>query len=187
MRFKPGWILVVVLLAPACSTVGSLNDSDRAALADPPRAIADNVAALLPGALAFVEDSEREILRRGRPLGADETRIAQAVGVAHPEQVRILVSENFIQPRDRAFVALVRRLGIDDAAGLLGRASGYGIQLRPMSARSRRLLAHELTHVAQYERMGKAGLLRQYFVELLMVGYERAPLEAAARANEHIQ
>jgi hypothetical protein len=184
MRLKQGWFVVVVLLVSACSTLGALSDSERAGLADPPRRIADDVAALLPGALAFIDDSEREILRRGRPLTAEEARIAQAVGVAHPEQVRVLVSNDFIQPRDRAFVALARRLGIDLDAGLLGRTSGHGVQLRHGSARSRRLLAHELTHVAQYERMGTAALLRQYFVELLVVGYERSPIEAEARANE---
>jgi hypothetical protein len=180
------WVLAAVLLVPACSTVGTLSDNERADLADPPRRIVENVTALLPGALAFIDDAEREVLRRGRPLTADETRIAQAVGVAHPEKVRVLVHDDFIQPRDRAFVALARRFGIDIDAELSGRAGGYGIELRPRSARSRKLIAHELTHVGQYERMGKAGLLRDYFVELLMVGYERSPIEAAARANERV-
>src|SRR5688572_8771926 len=184
MRLNPRWLLVVVLLAPACGTVGTLDDNERARLADPPRSVADNVAALLPGAIAYIDDSEREILRRGRPLTVEEARIAQAVGVAQPERVRLLVHDDFIQPRDRAFVALARRLGIDIDADLLGRTSGHGIQVRHASARSRRLLAHELTHVAQYERMGKADLLRQYFVELLVVGYGRSPIEAEARANE---
>ena len=61
MRLKPRWTLVVMLLAPACGTVGTLDDNERARLADPPRSVADNVAALLPGALAFIDDSEREI------------------------------------------------------------------------------------------------------------------------------
>ena len=185
MRWKPVWI-VVVLLASACGTTGTLRDTDRAALADPPRSVVDNVEALLPGALAVIEDSEREILRRGRPLTAEETRIALAVGVAQPERVRVLVRDDFIEPRDREFVALARRLGLDDG-DLAGRTSGHGLQLRPRMAKSRRLLAHELTHVAQYERLGKETLLRQYFTEMLVVGYERAPLEEAARANEPLE
>jgi hypothetical protein len=47
-------------------------------------------------------------------------------------------------------------------------------------------MAHELTHVAQYERLGTPALLRQYFTELLVVGYERSPIEAEARGNERI-
>jgi hypothetical protein len=185
-----GWttlILGVVLLASACSTVGTSSDGDRAALADPPRRIIDNVDALMPGGLAFVDESEREVLRRGRPLTADETRLAQAVGVAHPERVRVWVTDEFTRPRDREFILLARRLGIDVDEEEKGRAAGYGIQLKPRFQRSRRLLAHELTHVAQYERMGNAGLVRQYFLELLVVGYERSPIEAAARANERIE
>jgi hypothetical protein len=187
MRSIPGLAFVIALLATACSTVGTLSEDDRAALADPPRSVAANVAALMPGALAFIDDAEREILRRGRPLTERESEIARAVGVEHPEQVRVLVHDDFVQPRDHAFAALARRLGVDIDGELAGRAGGYGIELRRRSARSRQLLAHELTHVGQYERRGKAALLREYFVELLVVGYERSPIEAAARANERIE
>ena len=185
MRLNPRWIFAVVLLASACGTVGTLDDTDRAALAAPPQRIADDVAALLPGAIVFLDDAEREILRRGRPLTADEARIAQAVGVAHPEQVRVLVHDDFIEPRDRAWVALAQRLGVDYDGEFAGRTSGHGIELAPRR-RSRSLMAHELTHVAQYERLGTPALLRQYFTELLVVGYERSPIEAEARGNERI-
>jgi len=46
-----------VLLAVGCSTVGPLTDVERAA--DPPPAIVAGVAALQPGAIAFIEGSER--------------------------------------------------------------------------------------------------------------------------------
>jgi hypothetical protein len=185
MRSKPRWILVVALLIPACSAVGTSSDTDRATLAAPPQRVVDDVAALLPGAIVFIDDAEREILRRGRPLTADEARIAQAVGVAHPEQVRVLVHDDFIEPRDRAWVALAQRLGVDYDGEFAGRTSGHGIELAPRM-RSRSLMAHELTHVAQYERLGTPALLRQYFTELLVVGYERSPIEAEARASERI-
>jgi len=185
MRLESTGILVALMLA-ACSTVGTLGDTDRAALAAPPQRITDDVEALMPGAIVFLDDAEREILRRGRPLTADEARIAQQVGVAHPELVRVLVHDDFIEPRDRAWVALAQRLGVDYDGEFAGRTSGHGIELQPrMHARS--LVAHELTHVAQYERLGTPALLRQYFVELLVVGYERSPIEAEARANERIE
>jgi uncharacterized protein YjaZ len=44
------------------------------------------------------------------------------------------------------------------------------------------LLAHELHHVAQYERLGIAGFARRYITELLVAGYANAPLEAEANA-----
>ena len=183
MRLKPMWCLVVVL-ASACSTLAPLSDAERAGFADPPPDIAAKVAALMPGAITYIEDSERQILRRGRPLTASETRIALAIGVAHPEQVRVLVHETFLEPRDPAFAALARELGVEDDPNEAGRAAGHGIEIKPQFARSRTLFAHELKHVAQYEQLGKAGLLRQYFIELLMVGYARAPIEAEARASE---
>jgi hypothetical protein len=174
------------LLATACSTL-ALSDAERASLATPPRDIADDVAALLPGATTFVDDTESEILQRGRPLTAFETRIAQAVGVAHPELVRVLIHNDFIEPRDPAFIALARELGIETDAEEAGRAAGHGIELKPSFVRSRRVLAHELAHVAQYERMGTAGLLRDYLTQLLTVGYDRAPIEVEARASEHLR
>jgi hypothetical protein len=184
MRLQQAWILAITVLAGACTTLAPLSDAERASLADPPPAITADVAALMPGAIAYIEDTERQILRRGRPLTAGETRIAQAMGVAHPERVRVLVHETFIEARDPAFVALARKLGVEDDPDEAGRAAGHGIEIKPQFARSRRLFAHELTHVAQYEAMGKAGVLRAYFVQLLMVGYARAPIEAQARANE---
>lgn len=164
------------LLAAACNTLPS-TDGDTAA----------NVAALMPGAIAFIENNERAIVRRGRPLTANETRIARAVGVAHPEQVRVLVHDDFLEPRDKAFIALARKLGVDVDADESGRAAGHGIEVKRPFERSRRVFAHELTHVAQYERLGTAGLLHDYLTQLLLVGYERVPLEVEARANERIR
>ena len=183
----PAALSLAVLLAAGCSTVGPLTDTERATLADPPPAIAAGVVALQPGAIAFIEDSERVIKRRGRPLTANETRIARAVGVAHPEQVRVLVHDDFLEPRDKAFIAMARKLGVDIDADEAGRAAGYGIEVKRQFERSRRVFAHELTHVAQYERLGTAGLLHDYLTQLLLVGYEHVPLEVEARANERIR
>jgi hypothetical protein len=184
MRFNPWLVFVIALLASACTTLPS---SERADFDNPPPTIAKNIAALHPGAIVFVVDTEREILRRGRPLSPDEMRVAKEVGVAHPEQVRVLVHDDFIQPRDRAFLLLARRLGIDIEAEQAGRTAGHGIELKRRFARSPRVLAHELTHVTQYERLGTPALVRDYLTQLLMVGYERAPIEMQARANEHIR
>jgi hypothetical protein len=162
-----------------------LTGRELAILADPPADIAADVAALQPGALVFTDDAEREILRRGRPLDARESGMALAVGVAHPEQVRVLVHDGFIEPTDEAFIALCRELGVDLDAPEAGRTSGHGIEVLPWFARSRTVMAHELAHVAQYERLGTAGLLRDYLTQLLTVGYERAPLEVEARSKEH--
>jgi hypothetical protein len=186
MRSNPVLAFIVALLATACSTL-ALTDGERAGLANPPADIAGNVAALHPGAVAYIDESEREILQRGRPLTAYETRIALAVGVTRPELVRVLVHDVFLEPRDPDFIALARKLGVADDPDEGGRTSGHGIEVKPQYARSRTVFAHELTHVAQYERMGTAGLLHDYLTQLLLVGYYRSPIEVQARDNEHVR
>lgn len=175
--------LAIVLLANGCSTVAPLSDAERAQLSTPPSPIPERVAALQPGAVAFVEESDREVAQRGRPLVPEEIALALAAGVTHPEQVRVLVAERFIAPSDPAFAVEARKLGIG-AASEGGRTTGHGIQLKPKYATSRWILAHELTHVGQYEQLGTAGFVHEYLTELLLFGYARAPLEAAAHANE---
>jgi hypothetical protein len=80
-----------------------------------------------------------------------------------------------------AFIALLARcvgMPTNDTAGLTAR---YGIFIRADGWRDRGLIAHELAHTAQYERLG--GLrpfLRQYLTECLTAGYHGAPLELEA-------
>jgi hypothetical protein len=183
MRYRPWMVLAPAALAAGCVSVGPLTDADRAALASPPPAIATRVDSLQPGAVAFVEDSDRAIAQQGRALTMDETVLARSVGVAHPEDVRVLVAAAFIAPRDSAFAVEARKLGIGDASEG-ARTTGHGIQIKPRYAASRWILAHELTHVGQCERLGTAGFVHEYLTELLLLGYARAPLESAAHANE---
>lgn len=186
MRAKT-WIMVatVVLLATGCSTTKPLSGAEQASLAAPPPAIAARVAALQPAAVAFVKDSDREILGRGRALTTDEMALASEVGVSHPELVRVLVIDPFIAPRDPAFAIEAGKLGIG-ASSEGGRTTGYGIQIKPAYAKARWILAHELTHVGQFERLGTTGYVHEYLTELLLVGYARAPLEREAHANERL-
>ena len=67
-------------------------------------------------------------------------------------------------------------------SGTIGMALGYGIFLHADYASDRALLLHELAHVAQYERLGRRGFLRQYLHECLTQGYPLGALEAEARA-----
>jgi hypothetical protein len=179
-------IVIAALLASACSTL-ALNEAEVASLANPPADVAADVATLLPGAIVLVDETEAEIQRRGRPLNAVEARIAQAVGVQHPDKVRVLVHEDFLEPRDKAWLALAREFGVAVDVEEAGRTAGYGIEVKPGFVRSRRTLAHELAHVAQYERLGTPGLLRDYLTQILVVGYDRAPLEVQARASERLR
>ena len=67
--------------------------------------------------------------------------------------------------------------------GVAGLTAGHGILIGIRHANNPRVLAHELAHVAQYERLGMRAFALRYLTELLSVGYFRAPLELEADAT----
>ena len=132
---------------------------------------------LLPVACAWVARQERRILAAGVPLSPAQTADARSLGIAAPERVRLLCLPRIPLPTNR----FVRWIGLhtgtlsEETVGLSAR---YGIFLRRPYHEDRRLLAHELTHTRQYERLGGIRpFLRQYLHECLTVGYHEAPLE----------
>ena len=173
------------LLAGGCASIAPLSEKERAELAAPPAPVIARVAQLAPAAVDFIASSEQQVQMRGRALSADEQQLARAVGVAQPENVRVFVADEFVAPSDPAFAVEARKFGLGDKAEG-GRTLGHSIQIKPKYANSRWLLAHELTHVGQFERLGANEFVREYLTELLMFGYARAPLERAAAANEHL-
>jgi len=178
-------IVAGTLLAGGCASVAPLTEAERAELAAPPAAVAERVGQLLSPAVQFVQSSEQQVRERGRLLTAEEQQLARVVGVAQPERVRVLIADEFIAPADPAFAIEARKLGLGDRAED-GRTLGHAIQIKPQYANAHWLLAHELTHVGQFERLGASEFVREYLTELLMFGYARAPLERAAASNEHL-
>ena len=105
---------------------------------------------------------------------------AGALGVRQPERVRLLcvpLIETFEHPLLRPIGAIPDRF-LTPARGLTLR---YGILLRDDGWEDRELIAHELAHVAQYERIGGiCRFLDAYFRECLDPGYPLGPLEREA-------
>jgi len=138
---------------------------------------------LLPRAIAWAQDREREVLACGDALGDDELSLATHAGVTKPERVRVSLVDALPEPNDPE----LRQAAV--AAGLLGPGMtgltlGYAIYVR-RGCRTRRLLSHELRHVYQYERAGSIGaFLPVYLQQVVDVGYHNAPLEVDARAHE---
>ena len=135
----------------------------------------------LPFACAWVARQEQRILAEGVPLDADQLADARTLGVVYPERVRLLVLPRLPLPHNW----LVRKLGLWTgtlSGETVGLSARYGIFLRSPYHRDRQLLAHELTHTRQYERLGGIRpFLRQYLCECLTEGYLFAPLEQEAR------
>jgi hypothetical protein len=130
-----------------------------------------------------VAQSER-ILAEGAPLAADFLEVATRVGVRNPKAVRVLLVPIIPGPDNPELRAACAALGFvtTDAAGL---TLGSGIFLREGLGDQRRLLAHELRHVAQYEQYPSiAAYLQKYIPDLLEFDYEEAPFEVDARRME---
>ena len=135
---------------------------------------------LLPLAARWAEALESRILREGIPLVREELADAKALGVGEPERVRLLCLASVPTPDDltlRAAAAAVQFL----TPATRGLALRYGIFVRQDCWRDRRLVAHELVHTVQYERLGGIEpFLRQYLFECLTIGYPAAPMEQEA-------
>jgi hypothetical protein len=139
---------------------------------------------LLPAAIAWAEAVARDGLARGAPLDAGGIDLARRVGVQQPEQVRIVAVDSFPLPPDPELRRAALQTGLLGADGL-GLTLGHAVFLRRGHETEVRLLRHEFRHVQQCERFGSlAAFLAEYLLQIVQVGYARAPLELDARAHE---
>ena len=128
---------------------------------------------------------EKNILRDGNPLTADQIVLACAVGVAVPQRLCVMAVNAVPMPFPQWLRGVVERLGWL-SPHIAGMTLGYGIVLRVDMCSDRRLLAHELAHVVQYERFGTAGFMRGYVRECVWPGYPHGPLEIEAKQAERV-
>jgi hypothetical protein len=92
-----------------------------------------------------------DLFARGVPFGAGAD--ARALGVREPERVRLLALPRVPTRTDltlQTAVAVIQFL----TPATRGLALRYGIFVRSDCWGERRLIAHELVHTAQYERLG---------------------------------
>ena len=134
---------------------------------------------LLPFVHVWAKRHEREILRHGSRLSMQQLEDAARVGVQEPDRVRVRVVETVPPRLPRLLRKLAARLGLGPAT-TAGMALGHGIYVRADQYGRRELLAHELVHTAQYERLGFGRFLKEYLRECLADGYPCGKLEAEA-------
>lgn len=134
----------------------------------------------LPIATAWVRTREREALRLGSALSAQQMTLAKRLSVVHPERIRLLAADRI--PLFRT--PLLRRAAwFADSAfqNTAGIALQYGIMVREDCWGDLELVVHEMAHVAQYERLGGIKpFLAVYLRECLAFGYPNGPLEQEA-------
>ena len=141
-------------------------------------------------ALVWIGEQAERAQREGVPLSESEAAIARQAGVREVERVRLLPVAAMPSPQDSFLQSAMQATGfwLDGAAGL---TLGHAILLLDLACgsadsastwREQGLIAHELAHVAQVERLGLEEFLREYLEQCLRVGYDNAPLEREARA-----
>lgn len=60
----------------------------------------------------------------------------------------------------------------------------FGIYIKESEKTNQALLEHELIHWRQFQDLGLVRFYAKYFYQLARFGYDRAPMEIQARANE---
>ena len=101
---------------------------------------------------------------------------------ASRRRVRLLALASVPTPTDLTLKTAVAAIQFLTPA-TRGLALRYGIFVRSDCWGERRLIAHELVHTAQYERLGGIRpFLRQYLTECLTIGYPAGPMEQEAIA-----
>ena len=137
--------------------------------------------AVLPLAVAWAEEQETRIVRSGVGLTEPQLADARQLGMRFPERVRLLRVSEIPLPVHPVLAAAAAMTNLISpfTAGMTLR---YGIFIRDDCWGRRLLVAHELVHVSQYERLG--GLeefLRPYLMECLTPsGYPHGLLETEA-------
>lgn len=144
--------------------------------------LAGHLETLLPLATDWATEQEKRILDEGVALSQGEINDAITARVKEPERVRLLRVETIPSPTHPVLKAACTAMNFLPAAPR-GLTLGYGIFIRSDYGEDRHLLAHELAHTAQYERLGGIlPFLRSYIFQCATIGYEEAPLEQEADA-----
>ena len=143
----------------------------------------DQLEKLLPLAAQWAAEQERRVLCEGVRLSEIELADAKAIGVRNPERVRLLRVDAVPVPAHPMLRAAAASINFLTAAPR-GLALDCGIFIRADHWRDRALIAHELVHTAQFQRLGGIlPFLQTYIFQCATVGYPNAPLELEAIAT----
>jgi hypothetical protein len=135
---------------------------------------------LLPLAASWAEQQEKHILQNGAQLTASQLVDAKLVQVDSPEKVKLLKVDQIPLPNEVSLKSAAQMLGLI-TANTIGLTLRYGVFIRKDFWNDRKIVVHELVHVAQYERLGNiANFLQRYLQECITIGYPQAPMEQEA-------
>ena len=179
LRVARNALIAAVLLGGCTINSASLSGQETAALANPPPEVAKQLDELLPAATIWLNGVGEALGATARKLTPDERHIASEAGVVEVERVRVALVEEMPMSENEPLRSAALQLGFANKT-LAGGTIDHLIWLNRKHAQNRALLAHELVHIAQQERMSQPAFLRRYFTELAIMGYKRSPIEAEA-------
>jgi hypothetical protein len=135
---------------------------------------------VVPIAAAWAKRQEGIILSCGVPLDERQLHDASAMGVAFPENIRLMRVDR-IPLLNHWILRKVSGYFPSLCCDPVGLSLGYGIYIRSRYWGNRHLIAHECVHAGQYERYGgHRAFLQAYFSQCIIHGYPDAPLEQEA-------
>jgi hypothetical protein len=138
----------------------------------------------MPAALAWTLTLNANVIAKGKPLSLCQAADAVEVGVKNPEAVRILRVPSLPEPDSPQLRMVAKQVGLDLTRSQ-GLALGYAVLIRHSALGDRRVLRHELRHVAQFEATGSLSrFLDEYLAQIVQHGYRDAPFEVDARLYE---
>lgn len=113
---------------------------------------------------------EEKVLKRGEKLSEKLMEVARDIGVARPEEVRVLEVDQIPLPPFSHLFACITSTNLPHHPN--GIAYGHALYIRRACRDDLSLWVHELTHVAQSERCGgTAKFIESYLDECLKNGY----------------
>ena len=137
------------------------------------------VPLILPPVCAWVTRQQSRILEEGVALTDEQICDARMIGVQFPERVRLLRVAEVPLPLQRLSNAIGSWFNLPGKQ-TSGLTAGYGIFVHANRWGDRALVAHELAHTRQYERLGIRPFLKRYLRECILLGYPNAPMEHEA-------
>lgn len=135
---------------------------------------------LLPLAVAWAEQQENYILQNGVKLTPSQLTDARLISVVSLEKVRLLKVNQIPLPNEPSLRNAAQMMGLI-TTNTIGLTLRYGVFIREDFWNDRKIVVHELVHVAQYERLGGIDqFLQKYLQECITFGYPKAPMEQEA-------
>ncbi len=172
-------VVLIVILLTGCSFVKKPTSDEIALLNNPPEHVKNKINKLLPVTIEWYSKTEKELLEKGRQLTKSEMHIARISGVAKPDKVRVIITNDFPMPKDENLQKEAIKYGFGsrfEGARMMGKA----ILIKPEHSNNSVILSHELVHLAQHDKMGREAFIKRYLIELEILGYSRSLLELEA-------